>query len=45
MNYDELQYQLGHKFKNIELLELALTHKSFSSSNNNERLEFLGIPY
>ena len=42
MNYDELQYQLGHKFKNIELLELALTHKSFSSSNNNERLEFLG---
>ena len=42
MNYDELQSQLGHKFKNIELLELALTHKSFSSSNNNERLEFLG---
>ena len=42
MNYDELQYQLGHKFNNIELLELALTHKSFSSSNNNERLEFLG---
>ncbi len=42
MNYDELQSQLGHKFKNIELLELALTHKSFSSSYNNERLEFLG---
>jgi len=42
MNYDELQSQLGHKFKNIELLELAITHKSFSSSNNNERLEFLG---
>ncbi|MDA9032918.1 ribonuclease III [Gammaproteobacteria bacterium] len=42
MNYDELQSQLGHKFKNKELLELALTHKSFSSSFNNERLEFLG---
>ena len=42
MNYDELQSQLGHKFKNKELLELALTHKSFSSSYNNERLEFLG---
>jgi len=42
MNYDELQSKLGHKFKNKELLELALTHKSFSSSYNNERLEFLG---
>ena len=42
MNYDELQSQLGHKFKNIELLELALTHKSYSNSNNNERLEYLG---
>ena len=42
MDYKELQHQLNYKFKNIELLELALTHKSFSSSNNNERLEFLG---
>jgi ribonuclease-3 len=33
--------QLGYEFGNEKLLELALTHKSFSSSNN-ERLEFLG---
>ena len=42
MNYNELQHQLGYKFKNLDLLELALTHKSFSNSKNNERLEFLG---
>ena len=32
---------LGYEFGNEKLLDLALTHKSFSSSNN-ERLEFLG---
>ena len=42
MDYKELQHQLNYKFKNIELLELALTHKSYSNSNNNERLEYLG---
>ena len=42
MDYKELQYQLNYKFKNVELLELALTHKSYSNSNNNERLEYLG---
>jgi ribonuclease-3 len=42
MDYKELQDQLNYKFKNIELLELALTHKSYSSSSNNERLEYLG---
>jgi len=42
MNYNELQHQIGYKFKNLDLLELALTHKSFSNSKNNERLEFLG---
>ena len=42
MEFKELQYQLNYKFKNIELLELALTHKSYSSSYNNERLEYLG---
>ena len=42
MDYKELQNQLNYKFKNLELLELALTHKSFSNSNNNERLEYLG---
>jgi ribonuclease-3 len=33
--------QLGYEFCDEKLLELALTHKSFSSANN-ERLEFLG---
>ena len=33
--------KLKYNFKNKELLELALTHKS-ASKNNNERLEFLG---
>ena len=38
---------LGYKFKNIKLLENALTHSSFaneshSTSSSNERLEFLG---
>ena len=32
---------LDYKFKDKRLLEKALTHKSFSS-NNNEKLEFLG---
>lgn len=36
-----LANKLGHSFKNQELMALALTHRSFSSKNN-ERLEFLG---
>ncbi len=42
------QARLGYVFKNLDLLERALTHKSFSNENrelrspNNERLEFLG---
>lgn len=36
-----LQRKLEYKFKTPELLEVALTHRS-ASSNNNERLEFLG---
>ena len=36
-----LQDSINYKFKNINLLRQALTHKSFSSINN-ERLEFLG---
>ncbi|HFL8824326.1 MAG TPA: ribonuclease III [Candidatus Azoamicus sp. OHIO1] len=32
---------LKYNFKNIELLKIALTHKSLNQ-NNNERLEFLG---
>ena len=33
--------RLGHNFSNPDLLELALTHRS-CGSKNNERLEFLG---
>jgi ribonuclease-3 len=33
--------RLGHSFSDLRLLEQALTHRSFASSNN-ERLEFLG---
>ena len=41
------QKRLGYPFKNITLLNQALTHKSFVNENNcnykdNERLEFLG---
>ena len=42
------QQSLGYTFRNPELLERALTHKSFTNerrdtpSPNNERLEFLG---
>ncbi len=43
----ELEEKLGYKFKNIKLLEHALTHSSYANegkkhSKNNERLEFLG---
>ncbi len=36
-----LQRKLSYEFKQTELLETALTHRS-ASSKNNERLEFLG---
>ncbi len=36
-----LQDRLQHRFAQLHLLELALTHRSFSSQHN-ERLEFLG---
>jgi ribonuclease-3 len=36
-----LQDRLQHRFAKLQLLELALTHRSFSSQHN-ERLEFLG---
>lgn len=38
---DRLQRQLGHVFTNPDLLQQALTHRSFGFPNN-ERLEFLG---
>jgi ribonuclease-3 len=41
-----MERQIGHRFNNAELLERALTHKSFANENrvpaDNERLEFLG---
>jgi ribonuclease III len=42
------QQPLGYSFRSLDLLERALTHKSFTNENrelrspNNERLEFLG---
>jgi ribonuclease-3 len=42
MNYKDLQIQLGYTFNDQSLIELALTHKSYSNTLNNERLEFLG---
>ena len=42
MSYKDLQNRLGYRFKDEALIELALTHKSFSNISNNERLEFLG---
>ena len=44
MNIDinKFQKDLRIKFKDKSLLTKALTHKSFSHNNNNEKLEFLG---
>ncbi|WP_207178121.1 ribonuclease III [Anaerocellum diazotrophicum] len=41
---EEIENALGYKFKDKNLLKLALTHKSATHSNKNcyERLEFLG---
>ncbi len=38
----ELEIILDYNFKNSHLLRQSLIHKSFDSSNNNEKLEFLG---
>ena len=43
-----LEKRLGYKFRDIAILEMALTHRSFANENSqlgisdNERLEFLG---
>ena len=34
--------KINYKFKNIELLKLALTQSGIDSKHNNERLEFVG---
>ncbi len=41
MSPSRLEQALGHTFSDRALLQLALTHRSFSSPHN-ERLEFLG---
>ena len=42
MTADNLGTFTGYQFRRKELLEQALTHRSFSRNLNNERLEFLG---
>ena len=42
INYQVLEKKLNIKFKNRDLLSQSLTHKSFDSKTNNEKLEFLG---
>lgn len=47
-NYEKLEKNLGIKFNNYNLINTALTHRSYlnehreASLQNNERLEFLG---
>ena len=41
-NYQLLEKKIKIKFKNPNLLIHALTHKSYDSINNNEKIEFLG---
>lgn len=42
INYSNLEKKLNIKFKNQNLLVQSLTHKSFNSNDNYEKLEFLG---
>ena len=42
INYQLLEKKINIKFKNRDLLCQSLTHKSFDSKTNNEKLEFLG---
>ena len=41
-NIKELQKKIKIKFKNVSNLKKAITHKSYDSFNNYEKLEFLG---
>ena len=38
---ENISVHIGYYFKDEKIINLALTHKSYSD-NNNERLEFLG---
>ena len=42
MTADKLCALTGYQFRQTNLLEQALTHRSYSRQTNNERLEFLG---
>lgn len=45
MSLEDLERNIGYKFKNIELLKNALTHTSYAYEHkvlSNEKLEFLG---
>ena len=42
INISLLEKKIGINFKDKKLLLTSLTHKSFSSIDNNEKLEFLG---
>ena len=42
INYHNLEKKINVKFRNINLLVKSLTHKSFDSNKNNEKIEFLG---
>jgi len=42
INYQLLEKKINVKFKDKNLLIQSLTHKSFDSNTNNEKIEFLG---
>ena len=42
INYQLLEKKISIKFKNTDLLLQSLTHKSFNTNKNNEKIEFLG---
>ena len=41
-NIHNLEKTINVKFKNLNLLKQSLTHKSFDTNKNNEKIEFLG---
>jgi ribonuclease-3 len=41
MKREPIEYAIGYRFRNVELLRQALTHRSHGAQHN-ERLEFLG---
>ena len=41
-NIHKLEKTINVKFKNLDLLKQSLTHKSYDTNKNNEKIEFLG---